>query len=441
MAYAERRGTGKTPWRARYKLPNGKLGTEPGFRTKKLAEAWGEDQEAAIRSGRWQDPRKARTPFGEWADEWMAAQHVAPNTVIKRGQLLRTHLLPEWEHTPICEINLFTAKSWAARQTCAQVTVGHALTLLSMILTGAADAGYLLANPLYQRRRQAARTSHDATRHRKEESVWAQPEHAHALYQRLGGVAGLMVLSAAWTGLRWGELTGLHRDNALLEREDRLGGKLVRRRVLRIDPVKGSLHEVLYELTDEELEAWRDREAERLAAAAAKGRTPRARKEPRTRAELYLGPPKNDTSAREVDLPLFLADLWEAHLEAWPHEYVFTTPKDGRFWRRSNFSRQQLRPGADGRPARAASKGHAPLGAWEPILPGVTMRGMRHSHSTWMKEDRIDRALRFETMGWAVADIEGVYEHVTPQMRQERLDGLEARWKRARRSRFRVATW
>ncbi|KUH38427.1 hypothetical protein ATE80_13240, partial [Streptomyces kanasensis] len=61
MAYAEKRGTGKNPWRARYKKPDGSLGSEPGFRTKRAAEEWGEDQEAAIRAGRWRDPDKART--------------------------------------------------------------------------------------------------------------------------------------------------------------------------------------------------------------------------------------------------------------------------------------------------------------------------------------------------------------------------------------------
>lgn len=433
MAYAEKRGGGKTPWRARYKKPDGFLDSEPGFRTKKQAEDWGRDQEAAIRQGRWQDPKKARTPFGEWAATWMDAQHVAPSTVIKRKRLLKTHLLPEWEHTPICEINLFTAKSWAARQTCAQVTVGHALTLLSMILTGAADAGYLLANPMYGRRRQTDRTSHDTTRHRKEEAeeVWAQPEHVHAIYQRLGGVHALMVLTAAFTGLRWGELAGLHRDTALLARDDR--------RVLRIDPLVGALHEVEFELTEEELEAWRVREAERLAKAAAEGRTARPKKEPGGKVVLYLGPPKNKTSAREVDLPPFLAALWEQHLAGWKHDYVFATPKDGRFWRRGNFARQHLRPGADGRTALPAVKGHAPREEWEPILPGLTMRGLRHTHSTWMKEDGVDRALRFETMGWAVADIEGVYEHVTPQMRKVRLDALERRWKQARRRGLKVA--
>lgn len=431
MAYAEKRGSGKFPWRVRYKLPDGTLGSEPGFRTKRQAEDWGDDQEAAIRHGRWQDPQKARTHFGEWQATWMAAQKVAPATVAKRRHLLKRHLLPHWEHTPICEINLFTAKAWANQQTCAQATVNQSLTLLSMILTGAADAGYLLANPMYGRKRQSERASHDTEQHQSDEVVWAQPGEAVRIYERLGGVAGLMVLVTAFTGLRWGELAGLHRDNCLLLREDRLDGVPLPRRVLRVDPRVGSLHEVEFELSEEELAQWRVAERERLEKAAAAGREARLREEPVATVRLYLGPPKNKTSAREVDLPPFLAVLLEEHLEEWPHDYVFSTPK-GTFWRRGNYATRNLRPAADGRPVLVRKQGTAGRPGWEPILPGLTMRWLRHTHDTWMKEDKVDRALRFATMGWAVGDIEGVYEHVTPLMRRERLDALEVRWARAR---------
>ncbi len=61
MAYAEKRlstakgSKGKISWRSRYKKPDGTWGSEPGFPTKKTAENWGEEQEAAIRAGRWID--------------------------------------------------------------------------------------------------------------------------------------------------------------------------------------------------------------------------------------------------------------------------------------------------------------------------------------------------------------------------------------------------
>ncbi|MBL1100088.1 N-terminal phage integrase SAM-like domain-containing protein [Streptomyces coffeae] len=446
MAYAERRGKGKHPWRARYKLPDGSLGSEPGFRTKKQAEEWGEEQEAAIRQGRWQDPKRARTPFREFAPLWMEAQKVAPATVIKRKRLLTRHLLPGFGDLPLCEINVFVARAWGNKQTCAQSTVNQALTLLSMILTGAADAGYLLANPMYGRRRQSERAEHDITQQHgtvehaeDDEEVWAQPEEIFQLYQRLGGVAGLMVVTTAYTGLRWGELAGLHRSNVLLKRQDTLHQRPFERTVLRVDPKVGALHEVEFELDAEDLEAWHAAEDARLEECRAKGWKANRRKEAKSQVKLYLGPPKNRTSAREVDLPPFLVRLLEKHLADWPHEYIFSTPA-GKWWRRGNFTRQQLRPAADGRSALERKRGCAGREKWEPILPGFTMRGGRHTADTWMKEDRIDRALRFQAQGWAVGDIEGVYEHVTPQMRKERLDALDARWRRSRRQILRVAS-
>lgn len=50
---------------------------------------------------------------------------------------------------------------------------------------------------------------------------------------KLGGPsAGLLVITAAWTGCRWGELAGLQRDHVHLDR----GG-------IVIDPEYGALHE------------------------------------------------------------------------------------------------------------------------------------------------------------------------------------------------------
>ncbi|MFE2911307.1 hypothetical protein [Kitasatospora indigofera] len=423
MAHAEKRGKS---WRVRYKMPNGETASESGFLTKSAALKRGRDLEADIRHGRYVDPRRAGTPFGEWAATWMAAQEVAPSTVAKRRRLLSRHLLPEWQHTPLRDINLFAAKAWGNKQTCSPTTVGHALTLLSMILTGAADAGYLLANPMYGRNRKTG-----ARREEKVEQVWAQPDEVVRIADRLGDVAGLMVITEAWMGLRWGELAGLHRDNCLLVRRDRLeNGKPSMRHVIRIDPQKGSLHEVEFPLSKAELTSWRAREEERIAAAVAAGRVPRQRAEPEHQVRLFLDPPKNEKSAREVDVPPFLVELLSQHMATWPHEFVFSTP-GGQWWRRGNFTRQRLRPAADGRAAIPRKVGTAGRPGWEPILPGVTMRSLRHTHDTWMKEDRVDRALRFATMGWVVKDIEGTYEHVTPQMRIERLDALQARWERA----------
>lgn len=438
MAYAEKVykvRNGKTTklftWRACYKKPDGGKGTRPGFATRKLAEAWGDEQEAAMRAGSWVDPAKLGTPFGEWVEIWKQANSPRPGTATKRRHLLNSLLLPAWKHTPLSEVNnVFTVKAWATRavQGHDAVTVGHARSLLSSILTGAEDAGYIVANKLYGRKIAVAGGKEESA---DREEVWVQPDGAFRLYERLGGVHGLMVLADCYLGMRWGELAGLHKDNCLLKRADRIDGKPFVRHVMRIDPKVGALHEDEFELDEEGLATWEAAEDARLAASIEKGWKANRRKVPKAEVRLYLGAPKNKYSAREIDVPTFLVPLLAEHIEGWKSDHPFTTPS-GDFWRRGNFGRA-LRPAADGRKAIGRKRGFAGREAWEPIAKGFTMRGARHTHDTWMKDDRVDRALRFLTMGWVPKDIEGTYEHVTPEMRKHRLDALEARWVRGQR--------
>ncbi|MGW0943647.1 hypothetical protein ACWD4O_14025 [Streptomyces sp. NPDC002623] len=347
--------------------------------------------------------------------------------------LLDRLLLPEWEYTPLKDVNnVFAVQAWATRVSKPlgphdPDTVAQARSLLSSILSGAEDAGYIHTNKLFGRRILAGTDHVDES----EEEVWAQPDEAQRLYQRLGGVQGLMVLTDCYLGLRWGELAGLHKDNFLLKRIDKIDGKPFVRHVIRVDPKVGALHEDPIELDEEGMAAWHAAEDARLEMCRAKGWKANRRKPPKNRLEVYLGPPKNKYSAREVDVPEFLARLLDQHIEAWPYEHPFTTPS-GTFWLRGNFGRE-LRPVADGRKAIPRKRGYAGREGWEPILPRFTMRGARHTADTWMKDDRVDRALRFASMGWVPKDIEGTYEHVTPEMRQHRLDCLTARWRRGRR--------
>ncbi|MHB9862139.1 hypothetical protein [Streptomyces sp. YIM S03343] len=438
MAYAEKvykvrngKQTKQFTWRARYKKPDGTWGSEPGFPTKKVAEDWGEQQEAAIRAGTWIDPEKLRTPFGKWVGIWKTSVRKRPRTHSSRAYLLDKLLLPEWEHKPLMEVNnVFAVQSWATRASKPvgphdPDTVAQARSLLSTILAGAEDAGYIPVNKLFGRR---ILVGADHVDEDDEEEVWAQPDEACRMNQRIGGVHGLMILTDCFLGLRWGELAGLHKDNCLLKREDRVGGRTFVRHVIRIDPKVGSLHEDPVELDDDGLAAWHAAEDARLEMCREKGWKTNRRKAPANRLDVYLGPPKNKYSAREADVPEFLVRLLADHIESWPHDYPFTTPS-GTWWLRGNFSRA-LRPVADGRDAIPRKRGFAGREGWEPILPRFTMRGARHTADTWMKEDRVDRALRFATMGWVPKDIEGTYEHVTPEMRRHRLDCLTERWKR-----------
>ncbi|MFI2349768.1 hypothetical protein ACH492_22475 [Streptomyces sp. NPDC019443] len=388
-------------WRSRYKRPDGTWGSEPGFPTKGLAKQWGEEQEAAIRAGRWIDPDLQRMHFGEFARKWMRAKPKRGATVGKRWNLLEQHILPKWEHTPLISINWFDVDSWQQGLACDEVTAGHAVTLMSSILTGAVDAKHLTVNPLHARRRTRP-TSAPTTKKKTDEEKWAAPEVVLQMAERLGPAVGLHVLATAFTGLGWGEGAGLHRDNVLLTRRQAYDGGWFECPVIRVDAEVGELAE--YEGRDED--------------------------GTKTGLVLQLEPPKNAGRARDIDVPPFLALLLRYHLADWPHPYVFCTPA-GKWWRRSNFTRSNIRPAADGRDALPTVKGHAPRPKWEPIMPGLTMRDLRHTHDTYQDQIGVRPALMFEQAGHKRPGIKAVYQHPTPSMRQMRLDGLQEIYERA----------
>ena len=81
MAYAEKRGK---LWRARWRGPDGTLESKPGFQTRKAAESYARDQEAAIRSNTFEmewPPRSGRRIVAPECDR--AAYFAAPEALVK----------------------------------------------------------------------------------------------------------------------------------------------------------------------------------------------------------------------------------------------------------------------------------------------------------------------------------------------------------------------
>ena len=397
MAHAEKRVStvpGRKPtWRVRYLKPDGSWGSEPGFPTKRTAIEWGEAQEAAIREGRWIDPNLARGPFGEWARKWMADREPRGRTRGTMWEKLETHILPRWEHVPLQGITWYDAEAWANGLDCDDSTATKCLTIMSQILTGAVDDKRLLVNPLANRRRSRPAAVKEAMRVKDTAEMWAPPEVVLQIARRVGPLDGLHVLTTAFAGVRWGESLAL-RPTSLGERRER-----------------GFTCPTL--VVAEEVAEYTQRgpDGERLGH--------------------FVGvePVKTAESRRSIDLPPFLAALLAAHADGWKHETLFCT-RAGGYWRRSNFGKQVMRPAADGREALPAVKGHAPREKWEPIMPGLTMRALRHTHDTYQDEIGVKPALAFEQAGHKRPGIKAVYQHPTPAMREARLEGLQEIYER-----------
>ena len=406
MAYPEKRvsqakgSKGKASWRVKYMTPTGEK-SESGFPTKNTALAWGRAQEAAIREGRWIDPDLMRRPFGEWAREWMAAKSPRGRTTETRWERLERHILPRWEHTPLNGITWFDAENWANNLECDDSTATQCLSIMSMILTGAVDSKHLLVNPLAGRRRSRTAAAKAAVRVKDHTELWAPPEVVLQLARRVGRADGTHIITTAFAGARWGESLAL-RASSLGERRERFEGAEF------VCPTLSITEEVAeYQR--------RGPDGERLG--------------------LFLGiePLKTPESKRSIDLPPFLAALLAEYASACRTEFLFCT-RSGAHWRRGNFGRQVLRPAADGRGALPATKGHAPRAAWEPIMLGLTMRALRHTHDTYQDQIGVKPALAFEQAGHKRPGIKAVYQHPTPTMRRARLEGLQEIYEGAMRN-------
>ncbi len=122
-------------------------------------------------------------------------------------------------------------------------------------------------------------------------------------------------------------------------------------------------------------------------------------------------------------MPPFLARLLRHHLDDWPWERPFSTTS-GKPWRRGNWSRD-FRPACDGRDERPRRQGVSYREAWDPILPGLDMRALRALHDTLQAQIGVKEPLAFEAAGHRRPGIKRHYQKPTPDMRAERLAGLE----------------
>jgi hypothetical protein len=173
----------------------------------------------------------------------------------------------------------------------------------------------------------------------------------------LGGrIAYVLIITAAWTGCRWGELVGLHRSQLDLDHG-----------LLTIDPFLGALHECGH--------------------------------------RRWLGTPKTPSAARRIPVLPFLVQLLREHLDSHPFEFVFTTPSGTWLWR-STFIRRVFRPAVDG---------HSRKGT-DTVRRGLTFHGLRHSHKTWLIADQIPEIAQARRLGHRLDNrVVETYSHVAPK--------------------------
>ena len=201
------------------------------FDTKMDAEAWLAKERKLLQDDNWTPARSRRAKvrrsteyFGSYAEAWLAQREIKPRTRALYRGLLDRLILPEFAEMSLRDISPSVVRVWTSTLDPTKPTRrAHAYSLLRSILATAVADEILPSNPCRVRGAGSslrARRIEPATLDELAICVTEMPER----YQ-------MLILLAAWGGLRMGELIELRRRDIDAQR----GIIHVRRGVVRIE--------------------------------------------------------------------------------------------------------------------------------------------------------------------------------------------------------------
>ena len=207
-------------WYAKYRLPDGRQvqkkvgpawaerGRPPaGYFTKRTAEAWLQDVIGQARRGTLPGMRTGGATFAEAAEEWIRFvqqdRERKPSTVRDYRSVLKAHLLPAFGERKLESITVEEIEAWRRSLTgLSNRSKNKLLIQLHGIFRRAQRMYGLDANPLARVEKHPQHSSGDIQVFSPEE-VWALVRAAS------NELDAAMLLTAAFTGLRMGELLAL----------------------------------------------------------------------------------------------------------------------------------------------------------------------------------------------------------------------------------------
>ena len=284
MAHVQKRN-GK--WHARYRAPDGRERAR-AFDRKIDAERWLAGVEVSKVRGEWTDPTLGKTTFGEYAAGWLTTKaDVGPRTLVNIEGRLRNHVLPFFGEMQLARIQPTHVRGWVAGLTSsglAPATVKGAYLTCSQVFNQAVVDGIIARTPCLDVRLPSDR--------RHEEQHFLTAAQVNDLAAAITERYRPLVLAAAYTGMRAGELEAL--------------------KVARLHPLEGTI-EVVESLTE-------------------------------VGGRMVIGPTKTGRP-RTIGVPRFLAQLLGEHVGRYPSPegFVFTAREGGPV-RHRNFMARHYKP-------------------------------------------------------------------------------------------------
>lgn len=283
MASISKRPDRPNPWEVRYRTPDGRSRRRQ-FPRRVDAERFAATTEADKVRGDWIDPALGRMTFAEWVDRWKGGlSHLRPTTLELNLGVVRVHLLPRFGARPLSTITTSDVKAMVADDLTggrySSSAVRRHVIVLRTVLGAAVVEGRIGRNPC-----DGVRLPPESTRDMR----FLEPAQVAALVDAVRpDWYRPLVLTAAYVGLRWGELAGL--------------------RVERVDPLRRTI-----------------RVEEQLVEV---------------NGHVRFGPPKTKAGRRTVSMPPTIARMLGEHMSSpavRSSGLVFPT-LTGRPMRRSNF--------------------------------------------------------------------------------------------------------
>ncbi len=191
-----------TRYLVRYKKPDGTHANKRGFRTKIDAQQFLADVTVSIEKKAYIDPVDSRVTVGELADAWLLDQAAVlkPSSMHALHSAWRTHVGPRWASVRLDAVRYSDVRAWVteiATQRKATTTI-RAYGLLAAVLDVAVRDRRLADNPA-----RGVKLPKKVAKRR----VYLTHQQVDLLARQ--AIHPALVYFLAYTGLRWGEATGL----------------------------------------------------------------------------------------------------------------------------------------------------------------------------------------------------------------------------------------
>jgi len=197
--------TAQGRWKARYRTPDGQSRSRT-FVTKADARRFLDRAGSDMQQGRWVDPSLGRMLLSEWAEIYLqTATELDPNTRFTYRRDLTRNILPRFGSRALSAIRPVDIRLWLAdelRSGIAPSSVHRHFRVLRRVLNVAVATELLQRSPCDG----VKAPSVPAT-----EMRFLTAAQVSRLAEAITPAFRAFVYTAAYTGLRWGELTGLRR--------------------------------------------------------------------------------------------------------------------------------------------------------------------------------------------------------------------------------------